>query len=180
MSKAIVQEQTPVQRWWHKWRFHLNIVLVLVPLGFMPAYFQNAAMNRGTLGLGERDVGEFSVGPWSARVAEWHIGDPEDEGKAGHLKEFTVALCQSCLPQVKAAYLRIGKPRSLRTAGALLSGSPYRLFAEVVVPRDTTVASDLWLTVEGWDGSVHQTAIPLASASPSLVSWLERQPGARP
>ncbi|MEN0106654.1 MAG: thiamine pyrophosphate-binding protein, partial [Pseudomonas sp.] len=68
----------------------------------------------------------------------------------------------------------------LRTAGALLSGSPYRLMAEVVVPADTTPASELWLTVEGWDGSVHQTAIPLSQASPSLITWLERQPGARP
>lgn len=174
------QPQPATRRLWHKYRFHLNILLVLIPLGFMPAYFQNAAMFRGALGLGERDIGKFAVGPWTARVAEWHIGEPEAEGKAGNMKEFTVALCERCLPQVKAAYLRIGKPRNLRTAGALLSGSPYRLMTEVVVPANTTPASDLWLTVEGWDGSVHQTAIPLATASPSLVSWLERQPGARP
>ncbi|MGY4535225.1 hypothetical protein ACVW0Y_004378 [Pseudomonas sp. TE3786] len=180
MSKVIAPQQSTVQRLWHKYRFHLNIVLVLIPLGFMPAYLQNAAMTRGTLGLGERQVGEFNVGPWTARLAEWHVGAPEAEGKAGNMKEFTVALCNSCLPQVKAAYLRIGKPRSLRTAGALLSGSPYRLMAEVVVPANTTVHSELWLTVEGWDGSVHQTAIALAQASPSLVTWLQGQPGARP
>jgi hypothetical protein len=180
MSNAIAQPQSTAKRLWHKYRFHLNIVLVLIPLGFMPAYLQNAAMFRGTLGLGERDIGEFAVGPWTARVAEWHVGEPEAEGQAGNMKEFTVALCQACLPQVKAAYLRIGKPRSLRTAGALLSGSPYRLMAEVGVPKTTTASSELWLTVEGWDGRVHQTAIPLTQASPSLVTWLERQPGARP
>ncbi len=180
MSNAVAQQPSTAQRLWHKYRFHLNIVLVLIPLGFMPAYLQNAAMTRGTLGLGEREIGEFNVGPWTARVAEWHVGEPEAEGMAGHMKEFTVALCESCLPQVKAAYLRIGKPRSLRTAGALLSGSPYRLFAEVVVPPDTSANSELWLTVEGWDGRVQQTAIPLANASPSLVKWLQRQPGARP
>ena len=180
MSKAIAAPQTTAQRLWHRYRFHLNIALLAIPLGFMPAYFENAAMFRGTLGLGEREMGEFAVGPWTARIAEWHVGDPEAEGKAGTMKAFAVALCEACLPKVKAAYLRIGKPRSLRTAGALLSGSPYRLMAEVVVPPGTTAASDLWLTVEGWDGSVHHAAIPLANASPSLVNWLERQPGARP
>lgn len=180
MNKAIAKPQTRTHRLWHTYRFHLNIALVLIPLGFMPAYFENAAMFRGTLGLGEREIGEFAVGPWTARVAEWHVGDPKAEGKAGNLKEFTVALCQACVPHVKAAYVRIGKPRSLRTAGALLSGSPHRLMAEVAVPADTTAASELWLTLEGWDASVHQTAIPLANASPSLIAWLERQPGARP
>lgn len=180
MSKAIAAPPSTAQRLWHKWRFHLNIVLVLIPLGFMPAYFERAAMFRGTLGLGEREVGEFAVGPWTARIAEWHVGEPEFEGQAGYAKEFAVALCQACLPQVKAAYLRIGQPRSLRTAGALLSGSPYRQIAEVPVPKGANADSGLWLTVEGWDGAVHQAEIPLASASPSLITWLERQPGARP
>ncbi|MEN0105626.1 MAG: thiamine pyrophosphate-binding protein, partial [Pseudomonas sp.] len=52
MSTASVESQSTLNRLWHKYRFHLNIVLVLIPLGFMPAYLQNAAMFRGTLGLG--------------------------------------------------------------------------------------------------------------------------------
>ncbi|HCN46166.1 MAG TPA: thiamine pyrophosphate-binding protein, partial [Pseudomonas sp.] len=38
MSQAhnSVVTPSPFKQWWLKWRFHLNILLLLVPLGFMP------------------------------------------------------------------------------------------------------------------------------------------------
>ncbi|MCY1407229.1 hypothetical protein D3C76_505990 [compost metagenome] len=163
------------RRLWLRWRFHLSALLVLIPLGFMPAYFHEARLDRGLGGLGEREVGELQVGPWSVRLAEWETGAPELEGRAGYMKAFTLAFCGECDPQVRAAYLRIGQPRDLRTAGALLSGSPSRRFVEVPVPARARPDDALWLTVEGWDGSVRQTSIPLAQASPSLVAWLQQR-----
>ena len=53
MSKATTaQPASPLSRWWHQWRFHLNILLLLVPLGFMPKYFADASLFRGDSGLG--------------------------------------------------------------------------------------------------------------------------------
>ena len=78
-----------------------------------------------------------------------------------------------------AAYLRIGRPYSLSAPGALLSGSPYQQFTEVAVPPRARADDQLWLTVEAWDGSVHQASLPLAEASPSLVAWLDRQGASR-
>lgn len=166
-----------LSRFWHKWRFHLNILLVLIPLGFMPKYFADAALFRGDSGLGERDIGEVQVGPWSLRLAEMRIEPPRSDGPAGYLKRFNAALCQACIEPVKATYLRIGKPRSLRAAGVIFFGSPYRMGASLPIPEKTKADAELWITMEGWDGSMHQAAIPLSQASPATVAWLEKQGG---
>jgi hypothetical protein len=161
---------------WHKWRFHLNILLLLIPLGFMPKYFADEALQRGDDGLGEREVGEVQVGPWSLRLAELRNEAPLNS-PAGHMKNFNAALCDACIDQVKATYLRIGKPRSLRAAGVIFFGTPYRMSAQLPVPDKTKPDAQLWITMEGWDGSMHQTSIPLNQASPATVAWLSKQGG---
>nr|WP_288356052.1 thiamine pyrophosphate-binding protein [uncultured Pseudomonas sp.] len=181
MSKAMAaQPASSLSRFWHKWRFHINILLVLIPLGFMPRYFHDVALFRGTSGLGERTVGEVPVGPWSITLAEFRAAPPELDGPAGYMKTFTGALCRECSSQVKATYLRIGKPRSLRAAGGIFFGSAYRMGATVPLPPRTKPDAELWITMEGWDGSVHQAAVPLEQASPSTVAWLQKQQGGKP
>lgn len=65
MSKAAAAQPTSssLSRFWHKWRFHINLLLLLVPLGFMPKYFADASLFRGDSGLGEREIGTVEVGP---------------------------------------------------------------------------------------------------------------------
>ena len=182
MSKAATVQQptSTLSRLWHKWRFHINILLVLIPLGFMPKYFHDVALFRGTSGLGERMVGEVAVGPWSVRLAEFRAAPPELDGPAGYMKSFNAALCAECASQVKATYLRIGKPRSLRAAGGIFFGTAHRMFATVPLPARTKPNAELWITMEGWDGSMHQASIPLEQASPSTVAWLKKQQGGKP
>lgn len=176
-SATAVQPPSRLRRFWLKWRFHINILLLLVPLGFMPKYFSDAALFRGDEGLGEREIGEVQVGPWSLKLAELRNEAPRLDGAAGYMKSFNASLCEACIPQVKATYLRIGKPRSLRAAGGIFFGSPYRMGATVPVPPKTKPDAELWVTMEGWDGSMHQGSIPLSKASPSTVAWLAKQGG---
>ncbi len=177
MSKAAAMPSSTLGRLWHKWRFHLNILLLIIPLGFMPKYFHEVALFRGESGLGEREIGDVQVGPWSLRMAELFEEAPHNEGPAGYMKDFNAALCPACIGEVKATYLRIGKPRSLRAAGAIFFGSPYRMGASVPIPPRTKADAELWITMEGWDGSMHQASIPLAQASPATLTWLNRQGG---
>ncbi|KAA0692429.1 thiamine pyrophosphate-binding protein [Halopseudomonas laoshanensis] len=175
MSNAVSSSQpSKLSLFWRRWRFHINILLVLIPLGFMPKYFQDVALFRGESGLGEREIGEVQVGPWSLRLAEFRELPPHLEGPAGYMKAFNAALCEECISQVKATYLRVGKPRSLRAAGALFFGTPYRMGASLPVPEDTPTDAQLWITMEGWDGSVHQAPLDLATASPVTLAWLEK------
>ncbi|WP_161867793.1 MULTISPECIES: thiamine pyrophosphate-binding protein [Pseudomonas] len=177
MSKAVTLPSTPLGRLWHRWRFHLNILLVIIPLAFMPKYFKDVSLFRGESGLGEREIGEVQVGPWSLRLAELRDEAPKFEGPAGYMKNFNAALCTTCIDQVKATYLRIGKPRSLRAAGAIFFGSPYRMGASLPIPPRTKADAELWITMEGWDGSLHQASIPLAQASPATRAWLNQRGG---
>ncbi|MBU0937563.1 MAG: thiamine pyrophosphate-binding protein [Gammaproteobacteria bacterium] len=179
MNKATtVQPPSPLRAFWHKWRFHINVLLLLVPLGFMPKYFADAALFRGDSGLGEREVGEVQVGPWSLTLAELRNEAPRPD-PAGPMKSFNAALCKECVKQVKATYLRIGKPRSLRAAGVIFFGTPYRMGASLPVPERTSPDAELWITMEGWDGSMQQASIPLSQASPATVAWLTQQ-GVKP
>lgn len=160
-----------------RWLNHLSGLLLLLPLVALPGYFSDVSLSRGAAGLGAGSVSELSAGPWQVRLAEWKIEPPYLEGKAGYMKTFAVALEQADVTVIKAVYLRIGKPRGLRTAGALAYGSPYRLQVAVPIPDATTADAELWLTLEGWDGSVHQTRIPLAVVSPTTASFVaSRQP----
>ena len=178
MSKtATAQPTSALSQWWHKWRFHLNILLLLVPLGFMPKYLAEASLFRGDSGLGEREIGTVQVGPWSLQLAELRDEAPRPDGPAGYMKSFNAALCDTCVEQVKATYLRIGKPRSLRAAGVIFFGTPYRMGATVPIAPRTKDDAELWITLEGWDGSMHQASIPLSQASPATVAWLNQRGG---
>ncbi|THF63386.1 PepSY-associated TM helix domain-containing protein [Pseudothauera rhizosphaerae] len=161
-------------RQWKRWRFHLSAVLLALPLVYLPQYLEDRKPAR-LFGLGEREVGQFMVGTWPVKLGEWRTEAPKlHDGE--YEKSFTLALCQDCIAQVKAAYLRIGKPRGdVRTSGVLFSGSPYRMSADLRVPENLQPEVELWLTLEGWDGTVHRQAIPLADASPATVKWAQER-----
>lgn len=178
MSKAMASAPpSSLKTFWLKWRFHINALLIVIPLGFMPKYFADQALFRGDLGLGERIAGDVQVGPWSLKLAEFRAQEPQPEGAAGPIKLFSGALCAACIGEVKATYLRVGKPRSLRAAGGIFFGSGYSAFASVPIPAKTDPDAELWVTMEGWDGSMHQGSIPLSQASPATVAWLKQQGG---
>ena len=66
------------------------------------------------------------------------------------------------IDRVRGVFLRVGKPRSLRTAGALAFGNPYEREADVTVPDELAGREGLWVTVEDWSGGVHQASLPLS------------------
>ncbi|WP_449433736.1 thiamine pyrophosphate-binding protein [Pseudomonas putida] len=177
MSQTPALPARPLKQLWLKWRFHLNILLILIPLGFMPKYFADDRMFRGDAGLGVNPIHDIQVGPYRLDLAELQDEAPRADGPAGHFKTFNAALCQACIDDVKAVYLRIGKPRSLRAAGTIFFGAPYRMATSLPVPPRTRADAQIWITIEGWDGSMHQASVALAKASPATVAWLDKQGG---
>jgi len=177
MSQAQALPASPLKQRWLKWRFHLNILLILIPLGFMPKYFADAKLFRGEAGLGANVISNIQVGPYSLDLAELRDEAPRADGPAGYFKSFNASLCKACVKDVKAAYLRIGKPRSLRAAGTIFFGAPYNMGTSLPISPRTKPDAQIWITLEGWDGSMHQASVPLAKASPATVAWLEKQGG---
>ncbi|MGU1147342.1 polysaccharide biosynthesis/export family protein [Pseudomonas aeruginosa] len=54
-------------------------------------------------------------------------------------------------------------------------GGAVRNPSAVPIPPRTRPDAELWITMEGWDGSMHQASIPLAEASPATVAWLNKR-----
>ena len=174
LSKAAKKRQKQ-NTWWFRWRFHLSGLLILIPVVLAPYYIEIMALFRGDNGLGAHVIGTKAVGPWEVTLAEQFEYGPTMNGPAGYMKLFNAAVCEACTKEVKAVYLRVGKPRSLRTAGSLGFGTPYRMMLHIPVPENTSPDADLWLTAEGWDGSVYHTTWSLAEASPATVEFLKNQ-----
>ncbi|MFD1702956.1 thiamine pyrophosphate-binding protein [Methylopila henanensis] len=179
MSVATIETGT-LKRWWLRWRFHLSALVVLVPAALTPLYFEQVAMFAGTSGLGAREIGERQVGPWTVRLAEFDLMAPQVQGPAGPVKLFSLALTGRALTEVRAAYLKVGKPRSLRATGAIFFGTPYRQTAGLPVPERTSPDAEVWLTLEGWDGSMQQAPLKLTDVSPVTADWLKRNGGRKP
>ena len=165
---------TRLGRWWQDWRFHLNVLLIVVPVAAFPAFYHLARLSTGEAGLGAREPSLVQVGPFALRLVEFDGYAPIDAGVAGMRKVFRLALCAGCDDRIRAVHVRIGKPRSLRAAGALFSGPPARQSADLAVPESARPDDGLWLTVEEWDGSVHKGQLALEVASPATADWLRR------
>lgn len=162
-------------RLWQTWRFHLAAAAIAVPVAAFPGFYADQLRFSGVSGLGAREAGSFAVGPFDLTLAEFTADAPLDGGVAGDRKQFILRLCAGCDARIRAVYARIGKPRSLRAAGALFSGSPGRMFVDIPIPPGASVEDALWLTVEEWDGAVHMGSVPLESASPATAAWLRKK-----
>ncbi len=147
MSKVAATPPTPLRAFWLKWRFHINVLLLLVPLGFMPSILpmRHCFAVTWVSASGWPEKYRLAPEPDPRRVPQ--RGPSPDP--AGSMKFFNAALCDTCADQVKATYLRIGKPRSLRAAGVIFFGTPYRMGA-LPVPERTPADAELWVTMEGW------------------------------
>lgn len=145
-----------MRRFWQRNKFHLSGLMLLVPLPFLPSHFTEkpvfapAEIHR-TLTAGPYVVGLVTVDQAPHR------------GPTGErLKDYSLRIRAGDVDGIRGAFLRVGKPRNLRTAGALAFGNPYERRVEVTVPEDLTGTEALWLSVERWDGTIHQASVPLA------------------
>jgi hypothetical protein len=91
------------------------------------------------------------------------------------MKSYQLRFCATCDEQIRAAYLKVNKPRSLRAAGIVLNGVRWDRSVDIQLPANTTPDSILRLTVVGKDGEVHQAQVPLADVSPATVAWFQQR-----
>lgn len=170
---AAAPQMDRIGRLRQRWRFHLSALVLILPLAFMPSYFemQRAMRSASESGLRSTDI---AVGPWTMQFQELERMAPFETPDEGIVKPFALSPCPRCVADVRAAFVRLGKPHSVETYGTLFTGNPHRQFADVPIPPGTSPEDELWLTLEGWDGSVHQASLPIRTASPVTASWLEK------
>lgn len=69
---------------------------------------------------------------------------------------------------IRSAHLRQNAPTS-RDLGDILYGDHYRLHAHVRIEGQPAATDRLWLTLEEWNGSLHQTSWPCAEVMSDVV-----------
>lgn len=121
------------------------------------------------------DAVRGKIGPWEYTLAEAHREAPELMAMDIPFKEFRIRFCESCDLEIRQVLVKVNKPRNERTTGMAFMGARWERMAEIPLPSTTNADSELWLTVVGKDGSVHQGAVRLAQVAPSTVAWFNQQ-----
>lgn len=121
------------------------------------------------------DAARGKIGPWEYTLAEAHRDEPELMAMDIPFKEFRIRFCESCDLEIRQVMIKVNKPRNERTNGMAFLGARWERRAEIPLPSTTNADSELWLTVIGKDGSVHQGAVRLAQVSPKTVAWFNQQ-----
>lgn len=121
------------------------------------------------------DAVRGTVGPWSYTLAEAHREGPELMDMEVPFKEFRIRFCEECDLEIRQIMIKVNQPRSARTTGMAFLGQRWERKAEIPLPANTNADSEVWLTVIGKDGSVHQSALRMAQVSPATVAWFNQQ-----
>jgi hypothetical protein len=160
-DNASGNQPSTLRQGWRTYRFHLNVLLILIPLAFIPTYFSDFAKRQDSR-LDEHTLGEIDVGLCSVMLMRQ--GTPNARsGAVEQAIRFTAALSDRCRNDVKATYLHVGKSTDPRTTVEIFSGTPNRMTAEVTLPREA--GRELWITMIGWDATVHQARVAMDQAS---------------
>lgn len=111
------------------------------------------------------------IGPWTFSLAESDQQTPQMVLGDTPFKKYQLRFCEACDAQIRAAYLKVHKPRSLRGAGITFGGSRWDRSVEIQLPSRGGPETEVWLTVEGKDGSVHQRGWRMDEISPATARW---------
>lgn len=137
--------------------------------------FAVAFANVETKPLVRDDALQRKVGPWTFTFAEENRDGPEVVDMNVPIKAYRLRFCEACDDQILRVYLKVNRPRAMRASGVSFGGARWERSAEIQLPANLTATSELWLTVVGKDGAVHQTSWPMQKVSPATVAWFEQQ-----
>nr|WP_312989851.1 DUF3325 domain-containing protein [Comamonas koreensis] len=115
------------------------------------------------------------IGPWPFSLAEAHRDLPELVDMDVPMKEFRLRFCDACDNDIGSVYLKVNRPRSLRATGMGFMGQRWERRVEIPLPSTLQADSELWLTVVGKDGAVHQTHWRMDQVAPATVAWFEQR-----
>lgn len=161
-----------IQRYWLRWRYHLSALVLVAPVVMAPSVFHEYGEFHDARVLPARQIG-----PWTVTLAEHSPGPPHTTRAGRKMQDFSASFCEGCPAQIRGAFLHAGSRPSAEAPGWPLHGNPHHLEAHVEFPRTTGIADSLWLTVDGWEGEVHQIAWPLVDgALPGGAESPERHP----
>ncbi len=154
----------PPRRW-------IGLALLAATTGTFAVAFANVE----TKPLLRDDALRGQVGPWPFTFAEADRNGPEVADMDVPMKAYRVRFCETCDDQILRVYLKVNRPRAMRVSGVAFGGARWERSVEIQLPGTLTATSELWMTVVGKNGAVHQTSWPMQAVSPATVAWFEKQ-----
>jgi hypothetical protein len=139
--------------------------------GLLPCFFLFSVWHSDPWPVLREDAIHGTAGPWGFTLAETEKAAPKIGGSGVAMKEFELRFADDAQPEIRAAWLRARKPRSLRAVGIAFEGNHLRT-ASIVIPPAFQAEEHLWLTVEGRNGEVHHAVLDVAQLSPALARFL--------
>lgn len=121
------------------------------------------------------DAVSGEVGPWSFILAEANRDSPVISASGTPTKTFHLRFCDACDADIRTAYFKVRKPRSLRAAGINFGGARWTRFVEIAIPLASKLEDQLWLTVEGKDGTVYHQAFDFEQLSPATAAFIQEK-----
>jgi len=148
------------------WRKLALLLLALGPIGY--AWALHGVTVKPVM---RADAIHGQVGPWPFALAEMNHNPPKLVANDTPTKAFQLRFCQACDADIRAAHLKVNRPRSLRGAGLAFYGARWDRSVDIPLPAHTHADSELWLTVEGKDGTVHYATVRLKDIAPTTAQW---------
>lgn len=149
-------------------------VLFLALIG-LPAWVVFNAWKMSEQAVLREDAIHGQIGPWTFVIAEENHDGPEFFAGNTPVKEFHLRFCESCDSEIRAAYLKIRKPRSLRAAGLAFHGARWTREVAIYIPPAARLEDQLWLTVESKTGEVYQQAFAIERLSPATARFIQEK-----
>lgn len=120
------------------------------------------------------DAQQGRIGPWTFVIAEAERKAPEIVALDVPLKAFVIRFCETCNADIRQAYFKMRKPRSLRAAGNAFAGRQER-HVEIPIPAAAALDDGLWLTVVSNNGNVYHHQFAIENLSPSLATFIKER-----
>lgn len=153
------------------WRGVLAVLCIGLPLWLGWALYQTPMHP-----LLRADAVQGQVGPWTFVLAEEDQDEPPEATASGvFVKHLMLSFCDECDREILAAYVRLRESSSPKSLGLMFRGERWEREGVLIIPPAAASQDQVWLTVVGKDGKVHQTALELARISPAAARFVEEK-----
>ncbi|SNR79911.1 Protein of unknown function [Methylobacillus rhizosphaerae] len=149
--------------------------LLTVGLVLLPAWIAINAWKMSEQAVLREDAMRGKIGPWEFVIAEENLDPPEYVAGNTPIKEFHLRFCEECDRDIRAAYLKIRQPRSLRAAGLSFQGARWTREVAIYIPPAALLEDQIWLTVESKSGEVYHQAFDIARLSPATARFIQEK-----
>lgn len=140
---------TRLGRWWQGWRFHLNAVLMVIPLLALPGAWHDARTVSGQLAPPQSWETFLTTGPFALHLSE--IAQPAPDRRTLQL-----VLCPGCEQRIREVRVSAGTDAPANPEDdTIFLGPPARM--QATLPRSR---APLWLTVVEWNGTRYTARVP--------------------